>query len=74
MQEYAQQKLSCSSFEGGYISAIPVRFHYELLNVTRPKSCVGEVLLRVCPHSCGEKQSWSDYIPRVISNASSSGD
>jgi hypothetical protein len=56
MQACEQQKLSGSSFEGGYISGIPARFHSVQLTVIRPKSCVGEVLMRICLHDSGQMQ------------------
>jgi hypothetical protein len=54
MQAFGQQKLSGSSFAGGYISGIPARFHSGRLAVIRPKSCVGEVLTRICLHDQGQ--------------------
>jgi hypothetical protein len=54
MQACAQQKLSGSSFAGGYVSVVPTRFHYGRLAVIRPKSCVGEVLMRIGLHDWGQ--------------------
>jgi len=54
MQAYGQQKLSGSSFAGGYISGIPARFHSGRLAVIRTKSCVGEVLMQICLHDWGQ--------------------
>jgi len=56
MQACAQQKLSGSSFAGGYISGIPARFHSGRLAFIRPKSCVGEVLMRIGLHGRGQMQ------------------
>ncbi len=54
MQACVRQKLSGSSFEGGYISGIPARIHYVRLTVIIHRSCVREVLMRMCLHDSGQ--------------------
>jgi len=50
MQACVQQKLSGSSFAGAYIYGFPARFHSGRLAFIEPKSCVGEVLMRIGLH------------------------
>jgi hypothetical protein len=56
MQACGQQKLSGSSFAGGYISGVPARFHSGRLAVIIPKSCVGEVLMHTGLHDRGQME------------------
>jgi len=56
MPASGQQKLSGSSFAGGYVSGVPERFRSGRLAVIRTKSCVGEVLLRIGLHDRGQVQ------------------
>jgi hypothetical protein len=44
-QACVQQKLSGSSFEGGYISGITAGLHYARTTEIIHKSCVGKVLM-----------------------------
>jgi hypothetical protein len=47
-QACVQQKLSGSSFEGGYISGIPAGSHSARTTEIIHKSCVGKVLMHAC--------------------------
>jgi len=54
MQACGQQNLSGSSFAGACISGLPEPFRSERSNVIRPKSCIGEFLMRICLHARGQ--------------------